>query len=192
MKRLNEKGALSVLALAFVLIFAGMGFGIWGYLRHWRHLVQLQFRLDRCVGETALNLVSTMDRVEMLNSLIKTTRAAIAGCTFFCQSVIPILLNVQKATVVGQDLSVNLWNSKAIPWLIKQGCDNQRDRAGEFPKLDYTRDLPDELGLGVLSRSPGALREFHIQVSHSPRHAAAVVKREDSGGQERARWTSPH
>src|SRR4051812_19040280 len=81
--------ALAVLALA--------SFGVWGVLRHWRHLVETQLRLDRCVGETALRLRDTVRRVESSNREMRILRESIAAAllTLNTEAIPPLRLALE-------------------------------------------------------------------------------------------------
>jgi hypothetical protein len=190
----GSKGSpgILLLPLGFAFLFFSFAlFGTWGVLRKSRQLVELQLRLDQCVGQVALDLKAKMTGLEKSNALIKATRAALlidpepssrAGLT----------LTLQGA-VVFQEAILFAWTNRRRVWQIRQGCDLKQDLAIPLPKIQMTREPPDALGPKPLSWPEPISQDFYIQLTALPRHSAAEIKKkgdryESSGW--KAKWTS--
>src|SRR5690348_13171722 len=77
-KRLRSnasRGILQIPLLLAILLFSGIGMGVSGYLKQWRILVEHQLRLNRCVGEGALQLRKTLQSLQDSNEVIRELRS---------------------------------------------------------------------------------------------------------------------
>lgn len=171
---MNSKGILQIpLALALFAIVSG-AVGCWGLLRHWRSVAELQLRLDRCVGQTALAFKNTLETLLSSNQKIKTLRASILATQGPSASLSP--LQAALIAVVGEQESRRLyWKAQQHLWISNQKCGSSLDIPIPLPSMDWIRDPPDTLGPQPLRWVGPIPEEFHIEISHFPRAAAARI-----------------
>lgn len=196
--RRTERGILHApMAMALVL-FTVSGVGILGTLRHWRSLVEHQLRLNRCVGQEALELKRILQSLEISNQEIRRLRA------FGLASQ-----GTAQGEVVRQEHLLAQWRLRQHHWLRPGYCGNSDDIRDPLPSLILRRDPPDLLGPNILKELEVPSKEtdetgetdeahdplvFTIQASHPPRSAAARVKKSRADrkylGWE-AKWVAP-
>lgn len=178
MSSCTDKGSIQPLFIIILLITCISGMGIWGVFRHWRFLVELQFRLNQCVGSHALALKDSLNSIESQNQKIIEIRAAISSARAIPHLLAPLELAASSAAL-DQEITLARWGEKQIQWLASRGCDRKRDFAVPLPSLLYQRYPPDELGIQPLHWVGLGTPEFYLQISHSPRHAAAKVSKKN-------------
>lgn len=170
----NSQGILQIpLALALLAIVSG-SVGCWELLRRWRNLAELQLRLDRCTGQTALEFKNTLEKMISSNQKIKAIRASILATQGPSASLSP--LQATLIAVVGYQESQRIqWETERVLWISKQKCGSHSDVPLPLPPMDWIRDPPDHLGLQPLRWIGPIPEEFHFEISHFPRAAAAKV-----------------
>jgi hypothetical protein len=186
----DEQGVLTVPLLVLLLASTLLGLGTLGLMRHWRHLTELQLRLDRCVGNAALDLKKTLERIEAGNSRLRALRAAQVAATLVeaAGSLVPLM----EAEVAHQQLELLRWQARQAEWLALRGCDGKADLPAPLPSMSWSRPPPDLIGPQLLSWSSGE-RRLALELYHSPRAAAAVVEAGGSLGSDswKASWSFP-
>ena len=197
--RLGMGGSLQVPLLMAILVVTLSGFGVWGYLRHWRFLVQTQLRLDQCIGKAALEFKDKLNTLIQLNGQMVALRAAVAVAEVSEPAAVPPLKLALGILVHQQDGMIALWRLKKLQWLTSRGC-GRSDFPLPLPDFEYLRGPPDSLGPQVLSWRGEMPSSFHFQINHSPRAAAARVRRSSNeesveafivSGHWNAVWSAP-
>ena len=186
----NSRGSLHVALLLALVVISSASFGVWGLLRHWRHIAELQLRLDRCVGETALDLKKTLVRIEKENLGIRALRVAVIAAAAVGQAgEARALLEV---AVLFQDMERVTWKAKQLKWLALRGCGQAGDLPRPLPTMNWERPPEDAIGAQALSWEPGAPRMMRVEVAHLPRAAAAEVSGESNEirSEWKAKWAS--
>jgi hypothetical protein len=117
--RLNQNGVAHAPMLLALFCAALAGFGIWGTLRHWRHVTETQLRLDRCVGQSAQELKTTLVRLDFTNRRIKELRIAIIPAPPPLQ--IPLRASLELAAGFQEYLLLK-WKAKQVLWMAHRGC----------------------------------------------------------------------
>jgi hypothetical protein len=197
-KMASEKGAMHLPMLFAVLIMATAGFGTWGILRHWRFLVEAQFQVNRCVGQTAHDLRDILNSLRQGNHQIRKLRLAILAA-HLKPELIPPLKTALNLVVAQQDFHQLKWKTIQAKWFVARGCGNLRDQVTPIPGLPLKRDPPDQIG--PLPLDWVGLKKIFIEMRHAPRSAAAYVRpgtsqvlefyeNEDSGEWDRSPWIS--
>lgn len=176
----STEGSLSLPLLLAIFTLTMSGFGVWGILRHWRFLVETQLRLNECVGVRSQDFKQTLISLASDNRKIRVLRGAIQLATLR-PDLIPPLEVALNSVVAKQELSRFQWKAKQAQWLLKQGCGHRGDKAYPLPDLQFTRDPPDTTGPQAIHWMGEMPSQFLIQLSHSPRHAAAVIQRKQQG-----------
>jgi len=163
------EGALS-LVLATVLVLISMtGFGFWGLMRDWRRQVELQLRLNRCVGKTAQVLRDYLNTIAALNSEIERVRSEIKALEEIGAET---SLNANIVTL-GQELaqSVLKQEEERVRWEERTGqvgC--SRMMIPSLPKIEpevrIHRPPADHVGPQPLVWAGQIPQSFQIQFSH--------------------------
>jgi hypothetical protein len=184
MRRLDERGALGAPLLLSLLAICFMGFGTWGILRHWRHAVETQLKLDRCVGEAALELKASLNRIESSNSRMRKERAGVV-VTVIAPPIAAALRTVLMLEMAFQEFERLKWEGRRAMWIARGGCGTtHRDWTSLLPAMKWVRPPPDPLGPRPLvwMAPPGPSR-LEIRLKEGSRSAgAAVVTGADSTG----------
>lgn len=168
----DSKGSLQLpLALALIAITAG-AMGSCRLLHRWRALVELQLRLDRCVGQAALELKDTLEKITSTNQKIRVLRASILASGGVPGAIPPLQAALISAAQY-QDTKRTSWEMQRVLWLSRQKCGNPLDIPIPLPALQWTRDPPDAVGPQPLRWNGLPPELFHLEIGHSPRHAAA-------------------
>ncbi len=197
-ERGDDRGALSLPMAIALMAIAIAGMGIWGLLRHWRHQVELQLRLDRCVGKTALDLKRSLLAIEGENAEIRRIRIALLALTL--EPPAKAALESALLVEVGrQETELALWEGRRLAWLARRGCDGRGDSPVPLPGQSWQRDPPDVNGPQPLRWTLGVGKKLHIELVHLPRAAAAEVTGNrtkgafhvDVGSDWRANWEVP-
>jgi hypothetical protein len=155
-KKLGVAGVFHIFLMLITFILVSTGFGIWGVMKQWRILVQTQIRLDRCVGDTALELRNHLNSLVSINQRIFFLRQAI-GLAKLEPWLIPPL-EAELYIVVGkQEWMRNSWKIRELKWIAVQGCSFEKEKnlAVPLPDLPFARDLPDDKGPQALRWSRG-------------------------------------
>ncbi len=173
----NHQGSLHLPILVLILTLTFGGFGTWGFLRHWRLLVEIQLRLDQCVGLKAKALRNTLNSLASTNRKIHSLRTAIQW------NPDPRLTPLLQAALVfaagQQEASKLQWTLQQGQWLLARGCGKRGDSAFALPPLQLTRPAPDWIGPQPLQWPRTVPKTFHVQANHPPRYAAAQVANAD-------------
>jgi hypothetical protein len=186
----DSQGALSIPLLLALLAISCLGLATWGMMRHWRHLTELQLKLDRCVGDTALDLKRALQEIERANRHIQMLRAAQAasGLAGGVGELRPLMILEARR----QDLEILRWNTKQARWLVQRGCGGAGGVPLPLPSMKWFRAPPDPIGPQPLEWAPGMPRILKLQLTHTPRAAAAVVQPgEGNETSWKASWTVP-
>jgi hypothetical protein len=179
-KHLCQSGYLLVPLVLALMMTALSGLGVWGLLRHWRFAVETQLRINRCLGEVAREFRDVLHSLESANQRIVALRASIVAASVQ-PWLIPSLEAALSLEVAGQDLIQMKWTARSLKWLVIQGCGHRGDVAMPLPQLKYNRPPPDGVGFQPLEWRGKMPDEFALQLQHSPRYAAAVVKENQNG-----------
>jgi hypothetical protein len=168
----DEAGVLHIpMALVTVLFFV-TGMGLWGLLHHWKSLAQTQLRLDRCTGETALELKMKLQTISSANEQMKVLRASEAASPS-PQATAALQLAIE-AEVLRQEKARADWAVDRMSWSAVGGCSSHGDSGSPLPDLSWTREPPDALGPQPLNLDE-LPKAFRIQLNHQPRASAAEV-----------------
>ncbi len=189
-KTLNSRGALLLPLGLFSVLLAFIFLGALGILRRERHLIELQLRLDQCVAKTAFHLKKTLDSLDPLNTSIRNIRLAIK---LDREPATRIGLEaVLLSFVVAQELILAQWEAKRVLWMTARGCDFKWDSPNPLPKILFERKPPDSVGPQELTWPIGVPKKLHIELGHSPKHAAATVEGGRNGFSNReTEWAPP-
>ena len=143
--KLNQTGSLSILLCLWVLITVLSGLGILGFSRLLRTRVDTQLRLDRCVGEIAIEFRNELNRLVFLNRTIFRAKSNIKLAQVTGQfELIPGHIQTIETTVLKQDLVFARWHRRS--WRI---CALPEDSPRLFPRFeDYLERLPPGVGEG--------------------------------------------
>ena len=175
----NNFGSVHLLFCSLTILLLISSFGTWGVCRACRKLVELQFRLDRCVGERAQDFRNQLNFVESSNQKITGLRMLIS----VAQGepwLIPPLQAAVGMLVASQERALLRWKGVCIGWLAHTACLNRNDRVTPLPGLDFYRPPPDQLGLQPLKwRGEQMPRSFQFKVLHRPRESRATVRKDD-------------
>lgn len=200
----DEQGFMHVSFAAVLVLCMTSAFFMIGTLVQWRHHVETQLRLDRCVSETAHELRVSLQRTQKLNQIILVTRVSIAAAQAAYQPEIAAPLQVAlNLQVAAQEGIQKTWELKCMAWLVKRGCDSKWDLAMPLPSQPWNRAAPDSVGPQALTWEPfgssgdgsgvgsasGIAQGLKIQTSRSPRFSAALVSGDDNEGWK-SKWTS--
>jgi len=173
--RLGTRGSLQLpLLLAMVMIVLG-GFGIWGFMRNWRFLMETQLRLDKCVGVAAQEFRGALNSLMTDNQRVQALRAAILAAELQPELIPPLKVTLQ-VVVAKQEFTLIQWKIKTGKWLVSRGCGKWKDWAIPLPSLEFIREPPDSIGPKALRWAGQSRSEFFFQVEHSPRASAARVE----------------
>lgn len=191
---MNRTGSVATGMMLALLIFSTFAFGTWGVLRRWRHLVELQQRLDLCVGRAALDLRDRLDRIGKLNDKIRRVREALAVSTLAPEARPPLQV-LLEALVLKQDYDRSVWAARQARWAVGLGCDGPPLQSAPLPSLALVRPPRDTLGPGPLAwRSGTAPTVWLISARARPRLSTAQVTQRKgqlaNGKQYSAAWTS--
>ena len=193
--RVRREAGVLILPLGVALVLLGlMALGTLGFMRNWRKLMETQLRLDRCVGEVALDLRNVQNSLEAANLRMKVLRASIAAATVPSPPVAAALKRALELQALLENLTLKKWELRRIKWLVLRGCDSNRDLPRPLPNLPWIHDPPDPIGARPLRWPLGVQKEYYVQLSHSPRHAAASVSKERNAVEIlkwSARWAPP-
>lgn len=177
--------------MALLLVIISLSaLGLWGILRHWRYLAELQLRLDRCVGGVALALKADARTIRLSNREMMAIRAALSVAVEPASRT--ALQTALLAEAARQEWVRLRWNARRLSWLARLGCATGRgDRPVPLAEFPWTRDPPDALGSRPLRLTLEPL-ELRVQLGHFPRHAAAELRGESSEmAYEKVRWVPP-
>lgn len=192
----DERGILHVPLALLTVVLLVAGLGIWALLHHWKNLTQTQLRLDRCTGETALELKSKLRKIGKANVRIKAERIAEAVAMVPLPEAAQAMKLVVIAEMAHQEEMRAEWIAKQAKWLLQKGCGAKGDFTLPLPSLKWEREPADELGPNALDLSE-LPRSFRIEARHSPRASAAEVYRGDKNDEPddptewKARWIPP-
>ena len=186
--RLDSKGVLQIPLAATLVIVTSTALILLGLSLHWRHLVELQLRLDNCVGSTALSLKSRLNSIDTMNTEIKILRASIAVSPPHLK---PALQAALGALAIAQEVKIQGWKIKQVLWIAQRGCDGKSDLALPLPGLHYSRAPPDAIGPQVTTWDSGEPQELRIRIRRASRFAAAETGKKDSYAiSNRKNWKS--
>jgi hypothetical protein len=189
--KLGRDGALTIplVLLLSAAVFASLG--TWALLRHWRHLVEDQLRLDHCVAQKAVELKTLLEKANTSNHrMIKIRQAAgPAAAAPGALSAIQTELNLEVAL---QEALRTKWETERIKWFLPGACGDRNDVTLSMPGLDWTRDPPDAIGPQPFHWSSSNPR-FYLEIQDQRRAAAAQVAQKAGGLHEswKARWQVP-
>lgn len=190
---MNRSGSIATAMMLALLVSSTLAFGTWGVFRRWRQLVELQQRLDLCVGRAALDLRDRLDRISKLNDKIRTVREALAASTLLPEAR-PPLQALLEALVLKQDYDRSVWTARQFRWAVGLGCDGRPLQSAPLPSLELVRPPRDMLGPGPLAWKSGAPPTFwSISAKAPPRLSTAQVTQTKgqltNGRQYSAAWT---
>lgn len=175
LKPIGIQGSLQIPLLLAMFMIVMSGFGIWGFLRHWRFLMETQLRIDKCVGIAARDYRDVLNSVMAHNNQVHLLRAAILAAELSPELIAP--LKVALAIVVAKQEFIRArWQVRRGRWLLTRGCGGSGDWALPLPALEFVRDAPDTTGPQALHWPGEFPAEFHLQIKHFPRYGAAQVE----------------
>lgn len=174
----NERGALQIPLLLALALVVTSGLLLWGMFRHWRFLVETQLRMDRCTGEVALVLKSTLEAVESGNRRLEALRITFAAASAIPGAQAPVAA-AMTAETLKQDASLLRWKALSAAWVGRLRCGDSRDAPEPLPALHWLRPPPDPLGPRPLVWTEGIVPgEFILRLAHAPRISWARIQRE--------------
>lgn len=191
----NERGILHLPMALLSLLLVVTGLGLWGLLHHWKTLAQTQLRLDRCTGETALDLKRKLHSVASANQHIRELRIAEAAALLLQPEVAEALRVAAIAEAAHQETVRAEWTAKELKWAMQNGC-GRGDISSLLPPMTWTRDLPDELGPQTIDLTE-IQGPYRFEIRHFPRASAAEVYVEGDANalikvpKWRAHWVQP-
>lgn len=188
----NERGALQVPLLFALALIVASGTLFWGMFRHWRRLVETQLRIDRCTGEVAQSLESTLETIDSGNRRLEALRASMAASPLLPGSQAPISA-AMLAEATRQDMALLRWKALSVAWITRARCGSAADQPAPLPRLEWLRPPPDPLGPRPLVWSSGIQPDqFILRLSHPPRLSGARVWKEKGLSEEwNAKWVFP-
>ncbi len=179
----NERGSLGLLCALLILAIMIGGLGTWGLMRRWRHLMELQLRLDRCVGEKTREMRTLLNLADASNRRMRAARLAAGAEAILARDGGAVARMEIRAEFLLQEGLQWKWRLEEAQWLLHKGCGDQEDIPIPLPDMSWEREPEDLWGPGNFEWSQ---QEFKIRVVHRPRAAAAVVTR----GPDRATTSS--
>jgi hypothetical protein len=188
----KDSGGFLALPMALALVgLAGAGFGIWGFLRAWRHLAETQLRLDACVGRQAHEFRRELDTLESSNIRMTVLRAAVADALVANPAAVPALNVALQAEVSYQTAVQVRWTAAEARWLARRGCGENGDFPIPLPSFPYLRDPPDPLGPRPLRWTASAEKRLEVGAAHRPRYASAKIESGGESAKWKASWSVP-
>jgi hypothetical protein len=186
----DESGILHIPMALMTVLFFVTGLGLWGVLHHWKSLAQTQLRLDRCTGETALELKMKLQTIASANEQMKVLRVSEAAAVT-PQATAAFQLAIE-AEVLRQEKARADWSVNRMSWTAQSGCGGHGDSGFPLPDLSWTREPPDALGPQPLNLDE-LPKAFRIQLNHQPRASAAEVSSGNPYDRTswHARWIPP-
>lgn len=175
---LGNRGSLQILLLIIVFLITLSGLGTWGLMRRWRHLVQAQLGIDRCVGMAAIQLRDHLNEIDRLNARIKALRRSIlvASTTAASQTLIPSLKLALQASYLKQEKHLKQWQWFHLRWMFQVNCGEIRNQKFPLPTLKYSRLPPDHIGPQFLQwLLPD--EKFYVSAKSLSRSSHAVVSK---------------
>ena len=154
-----------------------------------------QLRLNRCVGQVALDFRDRLTKLESLNARIRFLRGSIRVARLVPHLIptIPALEFALFASAAEQDFLLLQWKVTQARWKLPGYCGSLQDRSQPLPALEWTRDGLDDVGPQPLEWSGGLPRVFSFQSGYLPRAAAARVEKvsERNSPRWKASWDHP-
>lgn len=187
---MNEKGSIQLpLAIClFVVAITAIGFVL--RMHEWRHQMETQLRIDRCVSEKARQLKAWTLSIEAGNDRIRALRGLLLASTLLPESRAPIEAAL-RAQSAWQQVILARWRAASLVWLAKRGCDG-KDLPWPLPGPPWVTESPDLLGPKPVVWPQGVLRHFTVTLLHLPRRSAAKVWEESNGKNSwHAAWVRP-
>jgi hypothetical protein len=193
--KLGVAGAVSIPVLMLLVVGISAGFGSWTLMRKWSMMAHHQLRLNRCVGQVALEFRDRLTKLEDLNQRIKVLRGSIRVARFV-PSLLPTVPGLELAlfaSVTQQDFHRLQWRMTQGRWMFPGYCGNSRDQPRQLPSLEFTRGSPDDVGPQALEWKGDQPDVFLFQIKHSSRVAAARVDQDSETSSQgwTARWSTP-
>ncbi len=173
----NHQGIMHIPLIFGLMVSTITGASLLGLHIHWRHLVELQLRLDRCVAKTALQMRDLNSAIEAANLRMTALRVSIAA-TSLAPSARVGLEAALRAEAFIQQSRLNRWRAKQAWWALKRGCDGFSDDLTLLPSLPWVTEPPDLLGPRPLHWPETEEHLFIIKLSRASRRSAARVERD--------------
>lgn len=191
----NERGVLHVPMALLSLILVITGLGLWGLVHHWKTLAATQLRIDRCTGETALDLKYKLSSIVSANQHIQELRIAEAAALLLQPDVAEALQVAAYAEFTRQEAIRTEWSVKELKWTAQNGC-GKGDISSLLPPITWKRGPSDELGPQPIDVAD-LKHSYRFEIVHRPRASAAeVIPEGEKNGilktpKWRARWVQP-
>ncbi len=159
------------LFLSIALVITLGGFGTWKLLRHQRHRVELQMRLDQDSGEAAMRFRNLQNAIARENTEIKALRAAAAAALALQNAAgVEAAQLAAKAIALIQDGRVKFWYG-AWAQSMTHGMNLSMEGESSWPR--WTRAPEDLLGPQVLEWEGGPSVTFEARQDARRSRAAA-------------------
>lgn len=185
----SEKGAVSVFALSIAVIAFFALAGLLNVRLQWRIRVREQFRLDRCVEKTALDLEKIQERIRVSNlQMIAIRVAAYAAAVPSAGQSLKAAQPLLEAERLWQELQLTSWKIQQLRWVAKRGCDGKNDLFFPLPNLKWDRPPPDSAGPMHLRWTGSENEKLKIRLWRLPNFSSAEVALEKT--KWKADWAS--
>jgi len=162
-----------LLILLAVLLTIG-GFGTWKVLRHQRHRVEIQLRLDHSTGDTALRFRNLQNRLVLQNREIKALRATAAALSVINPPGAESAKIASRAIAFTQDVDVVKLQSE---WALARITGMQISFDEEYSLPPWTRPPEDVWGPQELHWNGGTGVTFESKINQIRSRAAAYLSR---------------
>jgi len=172
---MNINGSLHLPLSIALSIITFTGLGLIGLERNLKNITELQLRLDRCVGKTAIEYKNTLTKIEKINKKIKVARIALALSNIEPEAAMALSVYLKKL-IFSQNLLITKWRAKNVLWLSNKLCKKNSDLSGPMPTLPWVRDPPDMLGQKPLRWTGKHTEVFRIWLYHKPRYSSATLE----------------
>jgi len=193
--KLGLEGSVFISCLLLLCMGVSISLGVWMLMQKWSQMTYHQLRINRCVGQVALDFRDRLIEIEDLNSKMSVLRGSIRVARVL-PALAPLLPGLELTLlglVARQEVLLIQWRLRQMKWRVPGFCGNQRDRLFRLPALEFSRGVPDDVGPQLLRWDGDMPNEFLFQVQYQNRASAAQVKRKSEAKTQewRAHWHIP-
>ena len=160
---------------------------------YWLGLVRVQLALDRCTGETALELRGRLQSLESTNQKISVLRISAAGALAAGNlTAIEAIRKTSNTLARLQDLELLGWKKTQSKWWLHSTCRGSPPKK-PLPEIPFFRTPSDPLGAKPLEWRESQPKSFRIILKKGARRSESFVFRSEktSNSQWTASWRPP-